>query len=118
MTKLTIRRGAIFRCIFENKNADEVPVPLTGLQVRLQIGYRDGTPALLSYDSATTPAVPQLTLDATAGTVEVVLGATLTKTLPIGGGLEFDLDVYDPANLDDCEPLASGTIFVSGEVGP
>lgn len=111
--KLKARQGASFGCVFASEDGLGNVVPLTGMQVRLELGERGGA-ALLAYDTA----VPQsnLTLDEAAGTVALYLGATVTRSLPVGG-LQLDLDLYDPLDPDVVESLASGVLVITPEVG-
>jgi hypothetical protein len=107
------RRGTTFRCIFESQDDAGNPSSLVGLHARLYLGERGG-PALLSLDTAVSQN--RLVLADTAGTITLCLGATYTKTMPVGP-LQFDLDLYDPNDPEVVEPFATGTIVVTPEVG-
>lgn len=115
---ITIRQGYEFTSTaYRRMGADNslvVQIP-TGYEARMAFAprYDSTTPAIVLTSS---PAAG-LTLNRTAGSIAILIGATVTAGLDSNVPLVWDLSIYDPANPDTVVFLGSGTASVSPKVG-
>lgn len=115
---ITIRQGYEFTSTAFRRSGSN-----NSLVVQIPTGYEARMAFAPRYDSATPTIVltsspaAGLTLNRTAGSIAILIGATVTADLDPNVPLVWDLSIYDPTNPDTVIFLGSGTASVSPKVG-
>ena len=109
---INIIRGSRYLKSWIYQESDKDPIDLTGLEARMAIRRKDtsNTPEITLTTSG-----GEIVLGATAGQVDIVLGATVTDTISIDSGV-YDLEIYDPLDLDIVDTILEGSVTVRDAV--
>lgn len=98
----TVVQGALFLHRLKIVKSNGASFDLTGFSVRCQFRRNHHESLTLAVANATCTIV-----NATAGLVDVKLGATITTNMFDGG--VFDVEVYDPDDLDTVYRVYQGS---------
>lgn len=110
IANLEIDAGATFRVqfLYANPDATDTPINLTGYSARMHIRERVESPTtVLELTSAS-----GITITAAAGTLDVVIAASVTKDLV--GPYVYDIEIESESGVVD--RLAQGVVTVNPEV--
>lgn len=106
---LSIEQGAEFTKRFVWKDSTGTPVNLSGYTARMQIRPTVGSDTVLLE---LTTQNGRIALGGSAGTIDLIMGATVTAGLTRGG--VYDLELVQ--TVDDVVRFAEGAVTVSKEV--
>lgn len=115
---LTVEVGDTFTFGFEWQIQDEddnwAAVDFTGWQARMQFRktYNAKTPLL----SLTSADPDEIFLDAPNGKIFIFIGADVTETLPNGRFGVWDIEIYNPDDVEEVIRLLQGEVEFSAEV--
>lgn len=109
LLNLTLSQGATWKLNLVYNNGSGNPIDLTGYTARMQ--------ARTSYDSSSTALSlttgTGITLGGTAGTIDILVGATTTASI---GAAQYVYDMELVSNSGEVTRLIEGTLVVTPEV--
>lgn len=109
MLNLTLSQGATWKLALTYQNANGTPIDLTNYTARMQ--------ARPSYDSSTVSLNltngSGITLGGTAGTINLLVGATTTASI---GAAQYVYDMELVSGSGEVTRLIEGTLIVTPEV--
>lgn len=109
-----IEQGATFtRNCFKRERDQVTPIPLTGMDARMQI--RDGIDNTTYLVQLTSNPAAGLTVDGPLGKVSIRIGADVTATFPTDGDLVYDIEMVDQGDPTEVLRLVQGDIHVDPE---
>ena len=104
---LEVEQGATFTLALAYKDANDVPINLTGYSARMQIRHKAGSASAL-IDATT--ANGKIVLVAADGGITVTVPATDTDALTVTTGV-YDLEIEDASSV--VTRLLQGTVAIS-----
>lgn len=107
---LKFEKGARFQKTLVWQDSSKVPVPLTGFEARMQV--RDSINSA-GFAVEVTSVGGDIVLEAggNIGQIDITIGATVTDALVMTSGV-YDIEIYDPADVDVVDRLVEGTVEV------
>ena len=105
---LVIEKGAKFTKKFIWQDANKAPIDNSAYEARMQIRETLESSTIVLELTTTTSGI---TLGGANGEINLEIGATVTDAITIKSGV-YDLELYDPLDLDDVIRLIQGQINV------
>lgn len=114
-TNFKMEQGSTFeRTIYRRERDQVTPVPLTGMDARMQI--RDGIDNTTYLVLLTSSPAAGLTVNGPLGQVDIRIGADVTAALPTDADLVYDIEMVDQVDPTEVLRLLEGRVRVSPEV--
>lgn len=112
---IILEKGATYKKTYLYRDSNNVPIPLTNYEARMQIReYTESTNTLVDLTSS--PAAG-ITLEANVetGRIDIRIGADVTDVLDFVTGV-YDLELYDPIDPTEVIRLVEGSVSLNKQV--
>lgn len=106
---IAIIKGSRYFKSFIYTDSSKTPIDLTGLEARMQIRERESSQ---TFEIELTSLNGLITMIPLSGQINIELGATDTDALTITSGV-YDLELYDPADVDVVDTILEGAVTIS-----
>lgn len=111
---LTLQQGATFRRCFLWKDSADVPIDLSGWLARMHIREKVESTQILASLTTENGRI-ELQPGGLTGRIVLSMGATVTAALKFESAV-YDVEFYDPNDLDEVIPYLQGKVKLKFEV--